>query len=96
MSSPSSPGRLQVEQLAGDVLGRDLDVVLALPGGQPRVQLAGLGVDQVGGERAGVAAEQRVRQRAVAPVETGEVQADEQPGQRVEQPGPQVRAGRGR
>ena len=62
----------------------------ALAVGQPRVQLAGLGVDEVGGQRAGVAAEQRVRQRAVAPEEPGEVQPDEQAGQRVEQPDPQL------
>ena len=74
----------------------DLEVVRALPVGQPRVQLAGLGVDEVGGERAGVAAEQRVRQRAVAPVEAGQVQPDEQPGQRVEQPDAQLAAGCGR
>ena len=56
------------------------------------VQLAGLGVDQVGGERARVAPEQRVGQRAVAPEEADQVQPDEQHGQRVEQPCDRVRA----
>ena len=45
---------------------------------EARVQLAGLGVDEVGRERAGVAAEERVRERAVAPEEAAEVEADEQ------------------
>ena len=46
--------------------------------------LAGLDVDDVGAEGTGVATEQRVRQRAVAPVEAGEVQSDEQTGERIE------------
>ena len=60
------------------------------------MQLAGLRVDEVGGEGAGIAAEQRVRERAVTPVETGGVQPNEQCGQRVEQAPGRVRAqGRG-
>jgi hypothetical protein len=55
-----------------------------------RVQLSGLGVDQVCGQCAGIAAKQRVRQRAVAPVEAGEVNTHEQLGERVEQPAVQV------
>ena len=54
------------------------------------MQLAGLGVDEVGGERARVAAEERVRERAVAPEEPAEVEAHEQLGARVEQPPAQV------
>ena len=54
------------------------------------MQLAGLGVDEVRGERAGIAAEERVRERAVAPEEPAEVQADEELGDRVEQPPAQV------
>ena len=81
---------LDVRELAGDVLLGDLEVVLALPVGEARVELAGLGVDEVGGERAGVAAEERVRERAVAPEEAAEVQPDEQLGARVEQPPAQV------
>ena len=49
------------------------------------VQLAGLGVDEVCRERAGVAPEQGVGQRHVAPPEAGEVQPDEQHGQRVDE-----------
>ena len=55
------------------------------------VQLARLGVDQPRRERSGVAAEQRVGQRAVAPEEPGEVQAHQQLGERVEQRLPQAR-----
>ena len=77
--------RLEVEQLAGHVLLGDLQVVRALPGAQLRVQLARLGIDEVGRERAGVAPEERVRERAVAPEEAREVDAHEQLGERVEQ-----------
>jgi hypothetical protein len=73
---------LEVVQLAGEVLLRDRQIVGALPVGETLVQLARLRVDEVGGERAGVAAEERVRQRAVAPEEAGEVQPDEQLGER--------------
>ncbi len=59
----------EVHQLAGDVDPGDVEVVLALAVGQPGVQLAGLGVDEVGREGAGVAAEQGVGQRHVAPPE---------------------------
>ena len=54
------------------------------------MQLAGLGVDEIGGERARVAAEERVRERAVAPEEAAEVEADEELRARVEQPPAQV------
>ena len=54
------------------------------------MELAGLGVDEVGRERARVAAEERVRERAVAPEEAAEVEPDQQLGARVEQPPPQV------
>ncbi len=54
------------------------------------MQLAGLGVDEVGGERAGVAAEERVRERAVAPEEAADVQPREQLGERVQQMRAQV------
>ncbi|MPN42574.1 hypothetical protein SDC9_190131 [bioreactor metagenome] len=53
---------LEVEELAEQVDPGDLEVVLALPVRQPFVELAGLGVHQVGGEVGRVAAEQRVRQ----------------------------------
>ncbi len=51
-----------VEQLAVQVLTRDLEVVRPLPVAQLLVQLGGLGVDEVRGEPAGVAAEERVRE----------------------------------
>ncbi len=54
------------------------------------MELARLGVDEVGGERARVAAEERVRERAVAPEEAAEVEADEELRARVEQPPAQV------
>jgi len=76
---------LQVEQLAGDPLGGQLDVVGALPVGQSRVLLAGLRVDQVRLQRARVVPVQRVGQRAVPPEEPGQVQPDEQFDQRVQQ-----------
>ncbi len=76
---------LEVHQLAGDVDPGDLQVVLPLARAQRRAQLAGLGVDEVGGERAGVAAEQGVGQGHVTPPEAGEVQPDEEHGQGVDE-----------
>ena len=77
---------LEVHQLAGDVDPGDLQVVLALAGAERRAQLAGLGVDEVCGEGAGVAAEQGVRERDVAPPEAGQVQPDQQHRERVDEP----------
>ena len=54
------------------------------------MELAGLGVDEVGGERARIAAEERVRERAVAPEEAAEVEAHEQLRAGVEQAPAQV------
>jgi hypothetical protein len=51
---------------------------------------ARLRVDEVRGERARVAAEERVRERAVAPEEAGEVQPDQQLAERVEQARAQI------
>ena len=65
----------------------DGDVVLPQPVAHVLVQLAGLGVHEVGRERAGVATEQHVGQRDVAPVEAGEVQPDQQHDDRVDQRG---------
>ena len=56
----------------------DLEVVRALTVGESLVQVARLGVDQVRGERAGVAPEQQVGEGAVAPVEALHVDPDEQ------------------
>ena len=81
---------LDVGELAGDVLLGDHEVVGPLPVREARVQLARLGVDEVGRERARIAAEERVRERAVAPEEAAEVEADEQLRARVEQPPAQV------
>ena len=83
--------RLEVEQLAGDVDAGDLEVVLALAVREAAlVELAGLGVDEVGGERAGVAAEERVRERHVAPEEADDVQPHEQHRERVDEAGRRV------
>ena len=77
---------LEVEELAGDVDACDLEVVLALAVREAAlVELARLGIDEVGGERARVATEQRVRQRHVAPEEPDDVQPHEQHGERVDQ-----------
>src|SRR4029453_9733459 len=70
--------RREVEQLAGDVLLGELEVEHALPVAQRLVQLAGLDVDDVRGELVRVAAEERVRERAVAQKEAGEVEADDE------------------
>ena len=40
----------KVEELTGDVLGRDRQVIGALSVGELRVQLPGLGIDEIGGE----------------------------------------------
>ena len=47
--------RLQVEQFAGDVRDRDLEVVVALTVGEGAVHVARLGVHQVRGELRGIA-----------------------------------------
>ena len=65
----SRPPACRSSSSAADPLGGELDVVVALAGGERGVQLGGLGVDQVGRHRPGVEAEQRVGQRAVAPDE---------------------------
>src|SRR5436305_4514551 len=70
--------RGEVMELTCEVLLSDVEVVVALPVGEPLVQLARLGIDEIRGERAGIAAEERVRERAVSPEEAGEMQADEQ------------------
>ena len=64
-----------------------------LPVGERRVELARLRVDEVSGEAAGIAPEEGVRERRVAPEEPGHVQADEQLGARVEHAFAQVAHG---
>jgi hypothetical protein len=83
---------LQVEELAVQVLVGDRQIVVALPLGQLRVQLTGLGVDEVRRELTGAAPEQHVRQRHVAPEEPGQVQPDQEHHQGIDQPGQAVRA----
>ena len=56
------------------------------PVGQLVVQFAGLRVDQIRGEGAGVASEQGVGQRHVSPEEADQVQPSEQHDHRVDQP----------
>jgi hypothetical protein len=77
---------LQIEHLAEDVGAQQVEVVVALAVRQAVVKLTGLGVDEVGGKVAGAAPKERVRQRAVAPVEPLEMQAHHQNNQRVENP----------
>src|SRR5699024_282701 len=69
----------------------DLQVVLALPGGQAVVQFTGLGVHQIGRELARVPPEERIGQGDVAPVEADQVQAHQEHCQSVDQPGGGVR-----
>src|SRR6266550_665103 len=51
-----------VEQLAEEILARELEVVPALPVGELVVQLSRLGVEEVRGEPARVTPEERVRE----------------------------------
>nr|MCF0103271.1 hypothetical protein [Streptomyces sp. MH191] len=56
------PGGLQVEQFPADVHPGQIEVVVALPLAQPRLQLTGLGIHQIRGIGARVPPEQGVRQ----------------------------------
>ena len=78
--------RGQVGQPERDVLHEDVEVVVALPGGQGGMDLAGLGVDEERLDLVAVAAEERVRERAIAPVHAGPMEIDEQPRHGVEEP----------
>ena len=84
---------LEVEQAAGEVLGGDLQIERPLSVAQRVVVLAGLHVDHVGRQRAGVAPEEGVRQRAVAPEEPREMEPDEEAGHGVEDALAEVRDG---
>ena len=77
MSTLRRPARVEIEQFAGYPLARQLHVAGALAGGEARMQLRRFGVDEVGGQGAGVEAEQGVGERAVPPVEAGQVQPHE-------------------
>ena len=77
---------LEVHEFADDVRPGDVDVVQPLALRQSlRVELTGLGVDQISGEGARVAPEERVGQRDIPPVEAEQVQAHEQDRQSVDQ-----------
>ena len=75
----------EVGEAERDVLHEDLEVVGPLPVRQARMDLARLGVDEVRLHPIAVATEERVRERAVAPVDPAAVEVDEEPGHRVEQ-----------
>ena len=88
------PAGLEVEELAGDVGARQVEVVVALAPGQRPVQLTGLRVHEVRREGARVAPEQGVGQGAVAPVEARRVHPHQQGCECVQQPAGGVRAQR--
>ena len=81
---------VDVEQLADDILLRDLEIVGPLAVRERSMQLAGLRVDEVRRERAGIAPEEGIRKRAVAPEEAAQMQACKQLGKRVQQVRAQV------
>ena len=73
---PSTGG--DVEQATHDVLHHDVEVGLPLAVAQRRMHLGRLGVDHPGLDDLPVAGEQRVGERAVAPVDAVAVQVDEE------------------
>ena len=75
----------QVGQVAGHVLDRDLEVRLALPIGQSLMDLARLGIHEVGLQALPVPHQQRVGERAVTPEEAGSMELHEQAGHGIEQ-----------
>ena len=87
---------VHVEQLPDDVHLRDLEVVAALALGECAVQLPGLGVDEIRRERACVAPEERVRERAVAPEEPPQMQPCKELRKCVQEMGAQIRDPLGR
>ena len=78
--------RAEVGQPEADVLDQDVEVERALAVRQRGMDLARLGVDEVGLDLVAVAPEQGVRERAVAPEHAGPVEVDQQRRHRVEQP----------
>ena len=76
---------LQVEEVTGDVRLCDPQIHLPLTVGELIVELTGLRIDDVGGIGVGVAPEQGVRQRHIAPVEAHEVESGEEDGQGVDE-----------
>ena len=77
--------RREIGEAEGNVLDEDLEVVRPLSVGERRVQLARLGIDEVGLNLVAVAPEERVREGAVAPIDTAAMQIHEQSGHGVEQ-----------
>ncbi len=75
----------QIHQFADDVRTGQIHIVFALAFGQVDLQITGFRIHQERGERVGVAQEQHVRQRHIAPVEAGQVQTHHQHGQGVDQ-----------
>jgi len=88
---PDPSGGLEVEHPAHQVLVGEVEVVAPQSVADRGTPLGGLRVDEVGHQPAGVASEQDVRRRAVAPVHAGEVQAHQQHDRGVQQ-----QVGRGR
>ena len=72
-------------ELAGDVDPSDVEVVSRWPA-ETLVELSGLRVDEVCREGAGIATEERVRQRDVTPPEAGEMEPHEEHGEGVDEP----------
>ncbi len=79
-------GRGDVQHVAREVLDRDVDVHPPLPLGQRHVDLARLRVHEVCLERLAVAQQQRVGERAVAPVDAAAMELHEQAGHGIEEP----------
>ena len=78
--------RAEVGQAEADVLDQDVEVERALPVRQRGMDLARLGVDEIGLDLVTVPPEQGVRERAVAPEHAGPVEVDQQRRHGVEQP----------
>ena len=78
--------RPEVGQSEPDVLDEDVEIERALPVRQGGVDLARLGVHQIGLDLVAVPSEQGVRQRAVAPEHARAMEVDEQRRHRVQQP----------
>ena len=77
--------RSQIHQFTDDVGASQVDIVFTLAIGKLHLQITGFGVHQEGGKRVGITQEQDVRQRHIAPVEAGQVQANQQHGKGVDQ-----------
>lgn len=84
MSSSSRSPACRSKQLTRDVDPRDLQIVLTLPSGEPRLkQLARLGVDQVGGKMPRHRGETACWSADIAPEEPGQMESHEEHGEGV-------------